>query len=103
MRWLSRAEEGEDGEYSAVGVGCLVELELQEDGRDMGLDGSVGDVDPFADRLVRQPLGDESQHVVLARAQLCQRIVLTPPTEQAGHNRLIDHGLRQAGVKTATV
>ena len=86
----SGSEEGEHGEDTAVGVRVFVEVQLEEDLGDVGLDGPLRDVEPGGDGLVGETFGDEAEDLSLTLAEHRQGVVATLPGEQAGHDGRID-------------
>ncbi len=54
------------------GLGAVVEVELGEDARDVGLDGGVAYDELAGDVGVGHAAGDEPEHFELARCQLCE-------------------------------
>ena len=78
----------EHGTYAPVRCRLVGEVELLEDRSDVGLHGALGDVQPVADRPIRQSLGDQREHVPLPRRQRLQRIALPAAPEQPGDDRL---------------
>ena len=57
----------QDGEDAAVVVLVRAQAELGEDGGDVLLDAALAELEPVADRLVRAALGDQREHLALAR------------------------------------
>ena len=69
-----RAAAGQARRYASTARsgGCSSpggQTELVEDARDVLLHGALGDVQPLADRLVRAALGDQLEHLALARRE----------------------------------
>ena len=59
----------------------------------MRLDRALGDEKPPADLDVREPLGDEPEHLALALRELVDGIGLPAAREQARDDRRVDHRL----------
>ena len=60
------------------------------------LDGALGDEEPPADSLVREPFGDEPEHLALALAELVDRIGSRRRREQPRDDRRVDDRLALA-------
>ena len=58
---------------AADGVGAVRGAELARDRRDVELDRLIADAEPRRDRLVRQPFGEQLEHLDLARASAALR------------------------------
>src|SRR4051812_326470 len=76
-----------------MGLRVRTEAELEEDLLDVGLDRALGDEQPRGDRAVGEALGDELEHLPLARAELAQRILAAPAADEPRDDRGIDDGL----------
>src|SRR5215207_959344 len=101
----------EDGEDAAVVVLARGKVQLVEDHAHVFLDGVLGDDEPLADRLVRAALGDQLEHLALARRQrserarfrVCQQprddlrieggAAARDPTHRAGEVRRVGHAV----------
>src|SRR5215207_3284322 len=66
----------QDGEDAAVVVVVRREAELREDGGDVLLDAAPAQLELIADRLVGAALGDQREHLALARAERRERSVV---------------------------
>src|SRR3954449_6686007 len=60
--------------------------------RDVLLHGALADRQPLADPLVRASLGDQREHLALARGQRRQRPDVMGAREQTGHNLRVERG-----------
>src|SRR3954447_24345145 len=84
-----RAQVGEHGRYAPVDVPGVLEAQLLEDLRRVGLDGALRDEQRPGDRRVRAPLCELSENFALARGQLAQRVRLTAAAHRLGHDRRV--------------
>src|SRR5215213_6082918 len=83
-RGAEAAEEREHGEDPAVVVVGVADAELGEEGAHVLLHDAGRDLEPLADALVGAALGDQLEHLALARRQGAQRPVRTVGREQLG-------------------
>src|SRR4051794_29799388 len=82
----------EDGEDAAIVVLVRRQAELGEDGRDVLLHAALAELELVADRLVRAALGDQAQHLALARAERGQRSGLAAARQQPGDDLGVEGG-----------
>src|SRR5215213_8653265 len=82
----------EDDEDAAVVVLIRRQAKLGEDGGDVLLDAAPAEFELFADRLVRAPLGEQCEHLALARTERGERSVIAPRTEQPGDDLRVEGG-----------
>src|SRR4051794_36058516 len=82
----------QDGEDAAVVVLIRRQAELGEDGGDVVLDAALAELELVAYRLVRAALGDQREHLALARAQRGQRSVFAGACQEAGHDLRVEGG-----------
>src|SRR4051812_46701135 len=82
----------EHREDAAVVVLTRWETELVEDRAHALLHGALADGEPFADRLVRAALGDQREHLTLARRQRLQQASLGRIPQQPRHDLGIEGG-----------
>ena len=82
----------EDGEVGRVAFLVSGQAELGEDGRDVLLDAALAELELAADRLVRAALGDQREHLALARAERRQRAVVDGARQQLGDHLGVERG-----------
>src|SRR3954453_13860679 len=82
----------QDGEDAAVVVLIRRQAELGEDGRDVLLHAALAELELVADRLVRAALGDQAQHLALARAEGGQPSGLAAARQQPGDDLGVEGG-----------
>lgn len=70
------------------GVNAVAQPQLGEDPADVGLDGTLSDHQPAGDLLVRQPFGDELEHVPFAGGERVERCGVGDP--RAGGDEVLD-------------
>ena len=97
------AQVGEDGEDAAVGAAVVAEAELLEDLLDVGLDGALGDEQAGGDGPVREPLGDQREHLALAFGELVEGVGAAFAGEQPGDDRRVDDGLPVGEAASASI
>ena len=90
---MSSAEVGDHREHAAMRLRVRAEPQLGEDLLDVGLDRALGDEQPRRDRAVGEALGDELEHLPLARGQLVERILAAPAADEPRDDRGVHDGL----------
>src|SRR5439155_16078520 len=71
-------------------------MQLHEDLLHMRLDRPLGHEKTSGDRAVREPFGDQSEHLALARGEFRQWIIAAPACDEAGDYRRVDDRLSVA-------
>src|SRR5918999_449541 len=86
----SGAQEQQHRQYAARFAAGGRQPELSEDARDVFLDRAQRDHQRVGDPLIRAARGHQLEHLALARRQLGEGIVASPPREQARHDDRVD-------------
>src|SRR5580765_7986402 len=90
---LAGRHVGEDGEDAPVIVVALSQVELHEDRGHVLLHCALGDHASLADALVGASLGDELDHLPLARCEQVERVVrAAAPCEKLRDDLRVEHG-----------
>src|SRR6516165_6467214 len=98
-----RAQKRQYGEDAAVVVRRREQAEFQEDRVDVGLHGLRADDELLADPAIRETFGHQGEHLVRARRELAQRILLPPAPEELRDDLGIDRGASLADTAHALI